>query len=252
MEKREALRQVMLEIRGNIVELKSEIERLEKDNEKLKWENEGKAIELIEEELQRMGADVHDDLIQRIAEQRLYIEQLTYVEDIVNAQALALKLKATSDLVVKSIRQISNTLLPGSIDSPSLVTALNDLCLRMQVPGVAFISVESSGTEFLIDPKHQLHLVRIVQELVQNAIKHSICWHVWVRLQWEEKIVSVVVEDDGLMRGSTENRHRFSERFRTIRMRQRYTGATLSFEQGEKGLRVTMKYPRIQPFTVPT
>lgn len=200
-------------------------------------------VEYLEEELQRMGADVHDDLIQRLSEQMLYVEQLTWVEDIEHAQALAIKLKTNFRFVVSSVREISNTLLPSSIDSPSLVAALKDLSSKMEVPGVAYVSVESNGTEFKLDLKHQVHLVRIVQELVHNATKHSVCWHVWIRLTWTGHVLIIEVEDDGMREEESEKRFLSSRGFRTIRMRLRFIGGQLSFEKGVRGLKAIVRYP---------
>ncbi len=200
-------------------------------------------VEYLEEEIQRIGADVHDDLIQRLSEQMLYVEQLTWVEDIEHAQALAIKLKTNFRFVVSSVREISNTLLPSSIDSPSLVAALKDLSSKMEVPGVAYVSVESNGTEFKLDLKHQVHLVRIVQELVHNATKHSVCWHVWIRLTWTGHVLIIEVEDDGMREEESEKRFLSSRGFRTIRMRLRFIGGQLSFEKGVRGLKAIVRYP---------
>lgn len=213
--------------------------------EKQEWEDSIllKQTDYLEEELQRMGADVHDDLIHRLTEQMLTIERLIRAEDLEHAQAYALQLKNHFHLVVRSVREISYRLLPPSIDSPSLVRALEDLVSRIETPGVARISVSSSGKEFSLNSKHQAHLVRIVQELVYNATKHTPCWHVYIKLEWLNDSVIIYVEDDGRRAGEAELRIKNGKGFRTVRMRLLNIKASLRFETDVLGLRAIVTYP---------
>jgi signal transduction histidine kinase len=217
----------------------------EKELARIQKEIETESILFLESEIQRIGADIHDDLIQRISEMLLLIERSTMVEDVANAQAYALQMKKHSQQVIKSLRRLSRTYLPGSIDSTSLVVAIIDLCdsMEMQGPHIARINFDSHGANFQFQGNHQAHIVRIVQELIHNAIKNGSAWHVWVNLYWEDNTLLIKVEDDGINSEALLKQAQLSGALRTLKMRNKYLGSSVVFElRSGKGLMVTLRY----------
>jgi signal transduction histidine kinase len=212
-------------------------------------ELENHLINFIEDELQRIGADVHDDLVQRVSEQLLLIERIANVEDVDLAQTYGFQLKKHTQVLVASLRTLSHNLLPGSIDSSSLLIALNNLIAGMgkSSPYNAHINVGSEGLAFQLQSNHQAHIVRIVQELIHNALKNGLAWHVIVTLFWKENFLEIKIEDDGIRSSILLPQAKFSGAFRTLKMRNNYLRSSLVFElREERGVIITIKYPDIE------
>src|SRR5688572_2557700 len=121
-------------------------------------------IERYENEILKMGADIHDDLIQKLTVYRLHVDKLEHAETILEVKVIADRMKTDFRIVVDSIRRITRRLLP-EMEIGSFTGMMRELCRREEKPGVAFIRFKSAGTEVPISEGDQPHLLRIVQEL---------------------------------------------------------------------------------------
>lgn len=77
-----------------IKSIQTTVAKLENERESLRDELTKEAVQFYEEELQYMGAEIHDDLIQRLTEFRLTMTKLDLSEDITELQAAGLRLKS--------------------------------------------------------------------------------------------------------------------------------------------------------------
>src|ERR1041384_2625487 len=64
-------------------------------------------IERYENEILKMGADIHDDLIQKLTVYRLHVDKLEHAETILEVQVIADRMKTDFKTVVDSIRRIT-------------------------------------------------------------------------------------------------------------------------------------------------
>lgn len=230
-------RQVLVE---KIKELNEAVIKHEKDREGLREELMKEAVDFYEEELQHIGAEMHDDLIQRLAEFRLTMDKLDLSEDIIELQAAGLKLKSQYPEIVRSVRRISGRLLPDNLVTGSLTNSIRALCRQKERPGSLFIQFKSEGSELPLPNHHALHIYRIVQEIIHNTMKHSLAWHLMINVTWTN-VLLIEIEDDGKkalpMKEITN-----ASAFRTLRMRALKSGAELTFSKGQKGMLVKVKY----------
>lgn len=198
-------------------------------------------IERYENEILKMGADIHDDLIQKLTVYRLHVDKLEHAETILEVQVIADRMKTDFKAVVDSIRRITRRLLP-EMEIGSFTGMMRELCRREEKPGVAFIRFKSDGQEVPINESHQPHLLRIVQELINNATKHTLAWHIEVRLDWKPNEFQIEVEDDGKRFDDLAEKMRKPGTFATLRMRTGRIGAHIRFAQGYNGTKAIVSY----------
>lgn len=203
--------------------------------------------ETCEQIISEIGAELHDDLVQRLSIFRLYLDRLERAggnkEEV---ETLTIKMRTEFEQVIQAIRNISRRLLPANLEGEPLNNTIRILCQNMEYPGNCHIHFTSTGTAYRLDAQTERYLFRIVQELIHNALKHSSAWHIWVRLTWEHESLTVEVEDDGTAFSDVSNAIRELQRKNnTLRMRSMIIGATLDYDSGQKGLiaRVTLKTP---------
>src|SRR5688572_14779867 len=119
--------------------------------------------------INQMGAELHDDLIQKLSIFRLYIDQIERSSaDPSAVEMLALKMRTDFEQVVAVVRNISRRLLPAKMEGDTLETTLAMLCQNMQHPGTGHIHFDNTGKVRTISSNTELHLFRIVQELIHN------------------------------------------------------------------------------------
>jgi signal transduction histidine kinase len=212
--------------------------------DKLDAEVSKQASEACEQIIAEMGAELHDDLIQKLSIFRLYMDRVErsvhYPSEV---EALLLKMRGDFQEVIESVRKISRQLLPVRMDDDSFQTAIELLCQNMARSGTEHIHFESSGTEQKIPVLSETYLYRVIQELIHNAFKHSAAWHIWVRLTWRPGKLILEVEDDGTgFHKISEFIDRLRKKHNTLRMRTKVIGASISYHHGQKGLLARVEY----------
>ena len=215
-----------------------------RSKEKHEAEVSRQAMEACEHIISEMGAELHDDLIQRLSILRLSLDKLERsLSDRAETEALLVNMRGEFQEVIQSVRMISRKLLPAQTGSNSFQRGLALLCQNMERPGTGTVHFEPTGHEQKLLPLTETYLSRIVQELIHNAYKHSSAWHVWVRLKWDPEIVTVEVEDDGTgFSKISEFIDLLRNKHGTLKMRSHAIGATIHYDKGNKGLMARVQY----------
>ena len=203
------------------------------------------AMEACEQIIAEIGADLHDDLIQKLSIFRLYMDRIERAAKYPNeVEALIIKMRADFQEVIESVRKISGQLLQARMDDDTFGQGIELLCQNMTRVTAEHIHCESVGQERTISPIAAAYLYRVIQELIHNAFKHSSAWHIWVRLQWQPGNLTIEVEDDGTgFYKSEEVVSRLKKKHNTLKMRTLAIGASIQYEQGTKGLLARVVYP---------
>lgn len=211
---------------------------------KFETEVSKQAAEACEQVIAEMGAEVHDDLIQKLSVFRLYLDRLERsVHSPEETEMLLINMRTDFENVVQAVRRISRKLMPVQMENDSFQAGIELLCQNMERPGSGNVHFEHIGVEKSIPAFNQTYLYRIIQELIHNAFKHSAAWHVWVRLKWESDRLFLEVEDDGTgFHKISEFIEKLRKKHNTLKMRSQVIGASISFQHGEKGLLVKIEY----------
>jgi signal transduction histidine kinase len=194
--------------------------------------------------ISEMGAELHDDLIQKLSVFRLYIDKIERSSnDVAEIESLAIKMRTDFEQVVKVIKGISRRLLPVRMEGDTLADMLRMLCQNMQLAGsTGHIHFECQGEPPALDATMEIYVVRIVQELIHNAFKHSSAWHVWVRVVFLKNTLTIEVEDDGSgFSKIPEFIQTLRKKHNTLRIRTIAIGGTIDYLQGSKGLLARLK-----------
>jgi len=160
-------------------------------------ESEKQLLSVSEEERQRIGADLHDNLGQQLTAIELLCHSLR--EDLssqpVQETQMAQICRFLQEAVAQT-RQLARGLMPVSLDAGGLTDGLAEMVRRMGQGPVQCELVCTSPVE-IRDICVANHLFRIAQEAVNNAMKHSKARKVAVSLSQDQGIVLLQIEDDG-------------------------------------------------------
>ena len=131
------------------------------------------SIRFQEEERQRIAADLHDDAGPLLATVRLYLnDNLVNQEKASQIQSI-LSAKQIIDDAILLIRNISHSLMPPTLKNFGLESATNDLFQKINGSGVIKASARFHDYRERLKPEQEMLVFRIVQELINNIIKHS-------------------------------------------------------------------------------
>jgi signal transduction histidine kinase len=197
-----------------------------------------RASQFCEVVISEMGAEIHDDLIQKVSVLKLYLDRLERsAGDPTETLTTTARMRSDLDGVIGSIRAVSRRMLPTLLETDSFEKNISLLCQNMESFSAANIHTEVYGVECPMPYNSKLYLFRIAQELIHNALKHSTAWHIWVRLFFEGKKLTIEVEDDGTRISQVgEIIRQMDKKKNTLTIRTRALGAELTYERGAKGL----------------
>jgi signal transduction histidine kinase len=160
---------------------------------------EKEIINISEYEQQRIGQDLHDGICQQLAAIGCAVRALA---DDLHARELpeaadAVSIESAIQNAVIEARSLARGIFPVHVDRTGLSTALNELAeTTSRMTGIP-IDVAEWSEVHLNDPDVAMHLYRIAQEAVNNAVKHSGAGEIAITLRAMGDLLELRIEDDG-------------------------------------------------------
>ena len=155
-------------------------------------------VTLQEDERRRISQDLHDDIGQSMTALMLGLKAidgaLTAGDKNVGYQIRAAI--RSVEAIMKQVRQVFYQLHPPSLDVLPLAQALESFCRTFGQQTGLHVDFNSETLPSIPDLQATA-LYRLVQEGLNNAVKHAHATSVWVNLDYAEGEVNLSVEDNG-------------------------------------------------------
>ncbi len=159
-------------------------------------------LEAEEGERRRIGSDLHDGVGQLLTVAKLNLHALgeELQLDTLGTQTM---LQNALDVVNESfleVRQISHNLMPNALIKRGLAQAVRDFLSKVSPDDRLKINLEVVGLDSggRLAPTVENVLFRVIQELVQNIIKHAQASEMTLQLVRGPEELTVLVEDNGV------------------------------------------------------
>ena len=149
-----------------------------------------------EGEKKKIARELHDGLAQNLVLLKLWFESFNIDE------AQKESIKSYSDLLnnsIKEIKNISYSLLPPELDK-GLLSGLKSLTDRVNMlkSGHCEFVVSNEISEDSFDGVDTFNIYRIIQEFINNSLKHAKAKNMWINVTAESGIWKILVKDDGV------------------------------------------------------
>jgi two-component system, NarL family, sensor kinase len=142
-----------------------------------------------EAERSRLAAELHDGVGQIIGAAILNLQQ-SNTTSIANTTEL---LKSGYD----ELRHISHQMIPNSLLKHGLSSAIRELISRIDSNKLQII-LEAEGLTIPLDKNVELVLYRVIQEAINNVIKHAKANKLFINILNDEKTADITIEDNGI------------------------------------------------------
>jgi two-component system, NarL family, sensor kinase len=152
-----------------------------------------------EQERTRMAKDLHDGLGGMLSGIKYSFNNMkgNMVMTANNAQAFERSMDML-DSSIKEMRRVAHNMMPEALVKFGLDTALKDFCNEIHQSGALQVSYQSIGLDnIVIEQTVEITIYRVVQELVNNTMKHAAAKSAIVQVTKSDDTLSVTVEDDG-------------------------------------------------------
>ena len=146
--------------------------------------------------MQFIGQEIHDSVAQKLTLASIYTHQL---ECEVNHEQLHKRLAPVSKILDDSLlelRQLSKNLTDPKLQSEDLAELIINECELINATGMCVARPYIEDVSDLTIPRKS-SLLRIVQEFLQNSLKHSGCRQIIVKVTRQSAGLMIIMSDDG-------------------------------------------------------
>ena len=178
------------------VRKKLEQELLQNELERQKAINQA-TVDTQEQERSEIGKELHDNVNQVLTTTKLYLDlalsNSELKDDLIS--------KSTKNIisVINEIRQLSRSLMDPSIGDLGLIDSINDLIENINLTRKLHVNLTADKhIEALLTNNHRLTVFRIIQEALNNAIKHAKASVVNITISKNKDLATVIIDDNGI------------------------------------------------------
>ncbi len=151
-----------------------------------------------EEERSRLAKDLHDGLGGILSSLKYSLTSMTgnFVLNESNGK-LFTKALETLETAISEMRRVAHSMMPEALLKFGLKDAIINFCEGINQHGKLQINFQAYGLDNRLEQSVEITIFRIVQELLNNAMKHSEATKVLVQLTKTNETLVLTVEDNG-------------------------------------------------------
>lgn len=181
-----------------ILQDRTEVQRLLRRQAQLERQQSRLIVEAQEKERQRLAEELHDSVGVLLSvlkmELSVFFEELSLSPE---QKERARQLITRIDEVTQTVRLVSHQLMPPLLEHFGLVPSLEGLVRQLTRISSLHITLRVEGKPVELPLLKVLHVYRIIQELLNNTLRHAKARSVSVVLRYQARALVIEVSDDG-------------------------------------------------------
>ncbi len=178
---------IIIFTKGYIKRIKQEQTKLSETKIKYQKDLLKDSVLVQERERNRIAADLHDNLISK-----LHILKLSH-----HAKKPASQIDEMLTNSIDIARRISHDLSPPLIEETSLIELIGEITSSIQ-GSINVVFSKTNITDLEIPVEYKLQILRIIQEVIQNILKHAAAKRIDINLRITKNSFAITVKDDGI------------------------------------------------------
>lgn len=186
-----------------------------------------------ENERRRIAQELHDGLNGDLAAIKYRLSTIEDSDLIESDRERLLKSIEMIDNACSQVRAISHNLIPTSIINFGLVETISQHCQKINNCYPIDIEFQFFGNPDVLDKNKETVIYRIIQELLNNIVKHSKATTALVQLNFHQSYLSITVEDNGIGYDLTSRKTGLG--LNNIESRVSFLGADLQVASTDEG-----------------
>jgi len=234
-----------------VIRYQNKLQQMEQEQQKILL---NASIKLQEEERQRLAADLHDDAGPLLATARLYLNENLVNQDKATQLQSIFQARQIIDDTIQLVRNISHSLMPPTLKNFGLESAINDLFQKISGSGAINASSRFHEYKERLKGEKELIIFRIVQELINNILKHSNASfiHLTQNVHGDKFYLRIHHDGRGIVQSDFEklNKSNVGLGLKNISSRLRVVQGNINFEKdiSQTYYKVTIEMPKDAPY----
>lgn len=192
-------------------------------------------LEIQQATMQQIGRELHDNIGQKLTLVSLYTQQMLYENKVPEVSDRIDQVSQIINQSLQDLRSLSKTLTDDNISQKEIITLIQEEVDNTNAFKKCEVFFEHNFEQLELEFVHKNVLLRIIQEFIQNSIKHSQCKNIFIELNTsKENLWELSIKDDGVGFDSSK---KLSNGIGLTNMKNRakIIGADFSFESKING-----------------
>ncbi len=195
-------------------------------------------IEVQANTLQQISDEIHDNIGQRLSLTKMNLGRLTK-DTASHSVPLLEETSVILSEIIAELRHLSKSISPRHLKDFGLSEAIAYQIDRINKADEIKATFTCTGQLEFHNPQVEVVMFRMIQELMNNAVKHSDCKNIDVDMAIENNTVTIVVKDDG--KGFERNAVKSKASFRdgtglhSIENKAKSINCSIAFSSGDTG-----------------
>jgi two-component system, NarL family, sensor kinase len=151
-----------------------------------------------EEERSRLAKDLHDGLGGLLSGVKFSL--INMKDNLIITPGNMTVFERSLDMIdtsIKELRRVAHNMMPEMLTKFGLDETLKEYCNTVNATKLLLVKYQSMGMDTRIEKSSEIIIYRIIQELLNNIMKHAAATEARVQLIKEDNRFSIVVEDNG-------------------------------------------------------
>ncbi len=154
-------------------------------------------LEIQSQTMHDVGREIHDNVGQKLTLASIYANKLAFENKLPEIREKVSEIGTIISESLSELRSLSKNLTNVNTDIVDFRGTVENECSRINKLNLCNTVCYFNTTDFSISPTIKNFLLRIIQEFIQNSLKHSNCKNIRIDFNYTDAGLSGVVTDDG-------------------------------------------------------
>lgn len=148
-------------------------------------------------ERKRISEDLHDELGPLLSGIKIRVGTLREINNAGAKEAMIAETESSLDKAVQEVRVITKNLMPRHLEEHGLAAELEEMKHLIEKSKTVKMNLRLNGLETRLSPLVEINLFRILNELVNNSMKHSQADTININMNRDKKGLRIFFSDNG-------------------------------------------------------
>jgi signal transduction histidine kinase len=155
-------------------------------------------LEIQQQTMDNIGKEIHDNIGQKLTLASIYMQQLEHENKQTDTKEGIQNISGILNETLWEMRELTKSLTQNSISEQLIYDLIQKECERVEKLKIIKVKFLCYDKKLILDTEIKTILVRIVQEFIQNSIKHSACETISIVMHSLKQKATLVLTDDGI------------------------------------------------------
>ena len=226
---------IFLKRKNQTIKSKEEAELVYKQ-ELLKTQTEIQA-----QTMKHIGREIHDNVGQKLTLSSLYLQQMVFENKAPQINNTINNVNTIINESLNELRNLSKSLTDDTIENSSMIALIEKECEKVRELKKCTVVFENSLKADITSYQVKSILLRIVQEFIQNSVKHAQCKKINISLSNSYNELQMILKDDGQGFDITTKSEGIG--LKNVKKRVEILKGTSILQSNTNGTKLTIKIP---------